>query len=37
MVKSQTTSGADIHILKPFIAETLAKKLLTDSPIRRSC
>lgn len=27
MLKSQTTSGADIHILKPFTPEALAKKL----------
>jgi two-component system chemotaxis response regulator CheY len=32
MVKSQTTSGADIHILKPFTAEGLAKKLADRFP-----
>jgi CheY-like chemotaxis protein len=32
MLKSQTTSGADIHILKPFTAETLAKKLADAFP-----
>jgi CheY-like chemotaxis protein len=32
MLKSQTTSGADIHILKPFTAETLAKKLSDTFP-----
>jgi len=32
MLKSQTTSGADIHILKPFTAEALAKKLADKFP-----
>jgi two-component system, chemotaxis family, chemotaxis protein CheY len=32
MLKSRTTSGADIHILKPFSAETLSKKLAETFP-----
>jgi two-component system chemotaxis response regulator CheY len=32
MIKSGTTSGADIHILKPFTAVALAKKLAAKFP-----
>jgi CheY-like chemotaxis protein len=32
MLKSLSTSGADIHILKPFTAEALAKKLSDKYP-----
>jgi CheY-like chemotaxis protein len=37
MLKSRMTSGADIHILKPFTPEALAKKLADKFPEPETC